>query len=506
MIGYDFGPPPLPKVMSGIKVALKLAKQLGVEVPLLQLASSKESAMRAAEGMRKEQFAWICGLETADELFEVVYEYLAVLRLFRHALSRDELTTRVELQVQQAISQMASAYYKLLLEVELRGEDPLRDVNNTKGLTEALTKLVLSVMRDTFPGDPSVELEVIRTVGRGHFALEEGYLQCLRKKLIQTPPEKMYSDAMTAIGPTLPGDTIAALAHKIRDQIQSLLSSEHTWLFLVEEEAGTLWNQEQGDARENTVLLSAAGIAGSSALMKTIQRVDDPRGDMRFTRQVDGLGSKPTESCLAVPLIIPDSPGNQGRGEVVGVLYSTNKQVLGHTVPFTAEDESFCEMVAPVLAQAVFRTTGAEDKWAEKARLERQVVVTNTIAAASSCSNIEDAAELVSGCIFDEIGGCQGVSIFLQDYVNEKVWRAGATISEIQEEEEKEEGETEQMEGTPPGPASPTADARATAWDLGTGIVGKSIELGHPISTPYASASEFFDASIDSVEAISSLS
>ena len=54
MIGYDLPPPPLPKVMSGIKVVLKLARQLGVEVPSLALPSSKETAMRAAEGMRKE--------------------------------------------------------------------------------------------------------------------------------------------------------------------------------------------------------------------------------------------------------------------------------------------------------------------------------------------------------------------------------------------------------------------------------------------------------------------
>ena len=130
---------------------------------------------------------------------KVVYEYLVVLRLFRHALSRDDLTTRVELQVQQAIAQMASVYYKILLEVETRGEDPLRDVNNTKGLTEALTKLVLAIMRDTFPNDNTIEEEIKRTVGRGHFAIEEGYLPFLRKKQVQTPPHKLYSDAMAAI-------------------------------------------------------------------------------------------------------------------------------------------------------------------------------------------------------------------------------------------------------------------------------------------------------------------
>jgi len=484
MIGYDFGPPPLPKVMNGIKVVLKLAKQLDVDVPTLHLQSSKESAMRAAEGMRKDQFGWICGLETADELLEVVYEYLVVLRLFRHALAKDELTTRIELQIQEAISRMASAYYKGLLEVEMRGEDPLRDVNSTKGLTEALTKLVLSVMKDTFTNDPTIEFEVIRTIGRGHFVLEETYLPSLRKKQVQTPHHKMYMEAMTAIAPTLPGDTIQALADKVRDQMKDLLHSEHTWLFLVDEAAGTLWNQEQGDSRDNTVLLAAAGIAGSSALMKTIQNIDDPRNDLRFMRPVDGLGANPTESCIAVPLVIPDMPGAHASGEVVGVIYSTNKLYFGKPVPFSEEDEAFCEMMAPVLAQAVFRTTGAEEKWAEKARLERQVIVTNMIASAQSCSTVEELASTVTSVIFNEIGNCQAVSLFVQDYVNEKIWRAGVAI--------------EGREAS--SPVSPAGDARGTAWDLGIGIVGKSIELGHHLSTPFASTCEFFDADIDSIE------
>ena len=171
--------------MTGIKVALKLAKQLGIEVPQLNLDTAKETALRTAEGMRKEQFAWLCGLETANELLETVYEYLVILSLFKSVWAKKEMTTRIELQIQQALSQMAAVYYKILLEVEQRGEDPLKDVNSTKGLTEALTKLVLSVMKNTFTGDPVVEVEVVRTIGRGYFQLEEHFRPCLRKKIVQ---------------------------------------------------------------------------------------------------------------------------------------------------------------------------------------------------------------------------------------------------------------------------------------------------------------------------------
>ena len=123
---------------------------------------------------------------------------------------------------------------------------------------------------------------------------------------------------------------------------------------------------------------------------------------------------------------------------------------------------------------------------------------------------VEAAAQLVSEVIFNEVGGCQAVSLFLQDYVNEKVWRAGCSMAFPTEEEPEAnpdqgspvEDDADSAAASPP--PSPPTESRDTSWDLGCGIVGKSIELGHPISAPYASACEFFDARIDSVERTSS--
>ncbi len=139
-----------------------------------------------------------------------------------------------------------------------------------------------------------------------------------------------------------------ALLVKIQAAAEKLLDSERSSTFLVTDDKKSLYFKvatgENTKALKSMLLPIGKGIAGSVAVSRKPEIVNDCQNDPRLAKQFDKAASFVTKSMICVPM--------EYRGEVVGVVQVLNKR----TGPFTDADLGLIQSLASLASVAITNT------------------------------------------------------------------------------------------------------------------------------------------------------
>ncbi|MBI4424005.1 MAG: GAF domain-containing protein [Elusimicrobia bacterium] len=144
------------------------------------------------------------------------------------------------------------------------------------------------------------------------------------------------------------------LLQKIGLAAERLLDSEASSIFLVTDDRKSLYfrvaSGSAGSALKKMTLPIGKGIAGSVALNRKPEVVNDTRSDPRFAGQFDKASGFVTRSLLAVPMLF--------RGELVGVAEVLNKRNGG----YSADDIGLLSSLANLASVAITNTKIVQDQ------------------------------------------------------------------------------------------------------------------------------------------------
>lgn len=127
-----------------------------------------------------------------------------------------------------------------------------------------------------------------------------------------SPPVNLADPASVA-------SNLDAVALEIVERVTTMLGSERSALYLLDESTGELVTRHAQGARITIRVARGHGIIGWVAQHRRPARVDDAYADPRFVRAWDQASGKRTRSLIAVPLENP-------AGDLVGVIASLNKK------------------------------------------------------------------------------------------------------------------------------------------------------------------------------------
>jgi len=120
----------------------------------------------------------------------------------------------------------------------------------------------------------------------------------------------------------------------ISEEAKAIVNAERCSIFIADPDGGLLWTKH-ADGIGRIVIGTGSGIVGSTALLKTPQRVNNPYEDARFLSKIDEKSGFVTRNILAVPIL-------NSQQEVIGVIQLLNK----YNGEFTENDEGIMNFFA----------------------------------------------------------------------------------------------------------------------------------------------------------------
>lgn len=146
-----------------------------------------------------------------------------------------------------------------------------------------------------------------------------------------------------ALGSEITLDNLLSL---ILDKTTFVMDAERSSLFLYDAKTNELWSKiAQGLKTKEIRIPLGVGIAGSSALTRSVINISDAYSDPRFNFEIDKITNFKTKNVLCMPLV-----GKEG--QLIGVIQVLNKK---RDTPFNKEDEDLLATLASHISVALHR-------------------------------------------------------------------------------------------------------------------------------------------------------
>lgn len=150
------------------------------------------------------------------------------------------------------------------------------------------------------------------------------------------------------------------LLKRIGDAAEKLTNSEASSIMLIDEDKQHLYFKTAGGEKGSVVkkirIKLGEGIAGSVALTKKSEIINDVSKDPRFTGKVDLQSGFKTKSILAAPMLITTQ---ENTTEVIGVVEVLNKK---NNQEYNEEDKKLIESLAGLASVTILNAKFSENQ------------------------------------------------------------------------------------------------------------------------------------------------
>lgn len=150
------------------------------------------------------------------------------------------------------------------------------------------------------------------------------------------------------------------LLKRIGEAAERLTNSEASSIMLIDEDKQHLYFKtaggEHGAMVKKIKIKIGEGIAGTVAVTKKAEIVNDVSLDPRFTGAVDRQSGFSTKSILAVPMLIATA---EGKTEIIGVVEVLNKR---DPQGYTEEDKKLLESLAGLASVTIMNAKFSENQ------------------------------------------------------------------------------------------------------------------------------------------------